>query len=122
LCANRPVRASRLGMNLGKIISSIACFYLRIPCRLTYDLLGFVTGMDASNAKRNQDTGISILMSMLSDNGYAPIRTFENVAEFENFFREYDTLIIDGSEQPIQRPSEEDSQKDNYSGKKKGIR
>lgn len=88
---------------------------------LTYDLLGFVTGMDASNAKRNQDTGISILMSMLSNSGYAPMRTFESVAEFENFFREYDTIIIDGQEQPIQRPSEEDSQKDNYSGKKKDI-
>lgn len=86
---------------------------------LTYDLLGFVTGMDASNAKRNQDLGVSILISMLSDNGYAPARTFESVAEFEDFFREYDTLIIDGAEQPIQRPSEEDSQKDNYSGKKK---
>lgn len=86
---------------------------------LTYDLLGFVTGMDASNAKRNQDTGISILMSMLSDNGYAPMRTFESVVEFEAFFREYDTIIVDGQEQPIQRPSEEDSQKDNYSGKKK---
>ncbi len=86
---------------------------------MTYDLLGFVTGMDASNAKRNQDTGISILMSMLSDNGYSPMRTFESVAEYENFFREYDTIIIDGEEQPIQRPSEEDSQKDNYSGKKK---
>lgn len=45
--------------------------------------------------------------------------TFESVPEFEDFFRKYDTLIIDGTEHPIQRPSEEDSQKDNYSGKKK---
>lgn len=86
---------------------------------LTYDLLGFVTGMDASNAKRNQDLGISILKSMLYAEGYAPARSFDSVAEFERHFREYDTLIIDGEEQPIQRPSEEDSQKDNYSGKKK---
>ncbi|WP_373511368.1 hypothetical protein [Persicitalea sp.] len=64
---------------------------------------------------------MSVLISMLSKNGYAPKRSFESVAEFEDFFREYDTLIIDGSEQPIQRPSEEDSQKDNYSGKKKGT-
>ena len=86
---------------------------------LTYDLLGFVTGMDASNAKRNQDLGISILQSMLLSQGYAPIRSFDSVAEFEGYFRKYDTLIIDGTEQRIQRPSNEDSQKDNYSGKKK---
>ena len=28
---------------------------------LTYDLLGLVSGMDASNAKRNQDAGLAIL-------------------------------------------------------------
>ena len=88
---------------------------------LTYDLLGFVTGMDASNAKRNQDLGVNILQSMLSALGYAPVRSFNSVAEFEEYFRKYDTLIIDGTEQRIQRPSKEVSQKDNYSGKKKGI-
>ena len=89
-----------------------------LKANLTFDLLGLV-GLDGSNAKRNQDVGISILKSMLCDNGYAPIRSFETVAEFEKFFHQYDTLIIDAEEQPIQRPSEEDSQKDNYSGKKK---
>lgn len=88
---------------------------------LTYDLLGFVTGMDASNAKRNQDLGISILKSMLLTKGYAPARSFDNVAEFEEYFRKYDTLIIDGTEQRIQRPCDEDSQKGNYSGKKKAT-
>ena len=86
---------------------------------LTYDLLGLVAGMDGSNAKRNQDLGIMILKSALSSFGFAPVRSFETVAEFEEYFHEYDTIIIDGEEQPIQRPSEEDSQKDNYSGKKK---
>ena len=88
---------------------------------LTYDLLGFVTGMDASNAKRNQDLGVSVLQSMLLSQGHAPVRSFDSVAEFEEYFRKYDTLIIDGTEQRIQRPSDEDSQKDNYSGKKKDI-
>ena len=78
--------------------------------------------MDTSNAKRQQDKGITILKSMLIDKGYAPARSFGSVEEFEEYFRQYDTLIIDGEEQPIQRPSNEDSQKENYSGKKKGIR
>lgn len=88
---------------------------------LTYDLLGLVTGMDRSNAKRNQDMGISILKSMLYEYDYAPARSFESVEEFQKYFQEYDTLIIDAEEQPIQRPSNEDSQKENYSGKKKDI-
>lgn len=88
---------------------------------LTYDLLGLVVGMDGSNAKRNQDLGITILKTALCDSGHAPVRSFESAAEFEEYFHEYDTLIIDGEEQPIQRPSQEDSQKDNYSGKKKGT-
>lgn len=89
---------------------------------LTYDLLGLVTGMDGATAKRNQDTGITILKSMLSDQKYAPARSFETVAEFETYFRQYDTLIIDATEQPIQRPGDEYEQKSNYSGKKKDIR
>ena len=86
---------------------------------MTHDLLGLMVGMDGSSAFRNKDLGISILKSMLCQRGFSPARAFESVEEFEEYFREYDTLIIDGEEQSIQRPSEEDSQKENYSGKKK---
>ena len=86
---------------------------------LTYDLLGLVAGMDGATAKRNQDIGITILKSMLSDHHFAPSRSFDTVTEFENYFRKYDTLIIDATEQPIQRPGDEYEQKNNYSGKKK---
>ena len=89
---------------------------------LTYDLLGLVVGMDGGTAKRNQQRGVTILQSMLFDNNYAPVRTFTSLAEFEHYFREHDTLLIDATEQPIQRPGDLDDQKLNYSGKKKGIR
>lgn len=88
---------------------------------MTSDLLGLMVGMDGSSAFRNKDLGLSILKSMLCARGFSPARTFESVEEFEQYFQEYDTLIIDGEEQPIQRPLDEDSQKDNYSGKKKDI-
>jgi|AntAceMinimDraft_11_1070367.scaffolds.fasta_scaffold171484_1 chromosomal replication initiation ATPase DnaA len=52
---------------------------------------------------------------MLYTKNYAPARSFDSVAEFEEYFRKYDMLIIDGTEQRIERPSDEDSQKDNYS-------
>lgn len=88
---------------------------------LTYDLLGLVTGMDGATAKRNQDSGITILKSMLSEHNFAPARSFDTVVEFEHYFRHYDTLIIDATEQPIQRPLDEHEQKNNFSGKKKDI-
>ena len=34
---------------------------------LTFDLLGFVTGMDAANAHRNQQKGVGVLTQTLSD-------------------------------------------------------
>jgi hypothetical protein len=78
---------------------------------LTYDLLGLVIGLDGSNAKRNQDTGISVLKSMLCEQGYAPARSFDTVDEFNTYFHKYDTLIIDATEQPIQRPADQVQQK-----------
>lgn len=87
---------------------------------LTYDLLGLVTGMDGSNAKRHQEIGLEVLKKTLSDNGYAPRREFKTVDEFKEYFKNTNTLIFDGTEQRIQRPEEE--QKENYSGKKNVIR
>lgn len=86
---------------------------------LTYDNLGFVTGMDGSNAKRNQDLGLSVLKAALREAGVAPKRDFQSVEEFQAHFAEIDTLILDGTEQRIERPQESVSQKENYSGKKK---
>ena len=88
---------------------------------LTYDLLGLVTGMDASNAKRNQQIGISLLKEALSSGGYAPKREFKDVEEFKEFFKDSDSIIIDGTEQRMQRPKDTEKQKDSYSGKKKRI-
>ena len=57
-------------------------------------------------------------MDPLFDNNYAPVRSFANLTEFEEHFRHRDTLIIDATEQPVQRPGDQDEQKLNYSGKK----
>lgn len=86
---------------------------------LTYDLLGVVSGMDASNAKRNQDTGLAILGRTLSALSCMPKRNFMNSKDFEDYFAATEHLIIDATEQAIQRPSDKEQQKDCYSGKKK---
>jgi len=51
---------------------------------LTYDVLGLVCGMEASNAKRNQKTGLEVLQSTVKELGYAPNRKFMNINGFWN--------------------------------------
>ena len=86
---------------------------------LTYDLLGVVTGMDGSTAKRLQELGLSILQYTLTKAGYAPKRRFHSVEEFKTYFDKHRTLIIDATEQRTQRPADADYQKQMFSGKKK---
>lgn len=88
---------------------------------LTYDLLGVVCGMDGSNAKRNQELGLTVLQETLVTAGCAPKREFENAAEFAEYLKKEKTLLLDGTEQRIQRPEEPEEQKACYSGKKKDI-
>lgn len=86
---------------------------------LTYDLLGLVSGMEGSNAKRNQQIGIELLTKTLASLDCLPKRNFMNIEEFEAYFKDNKTLIIDATEQAIQRPKNKEIQKDTYSGKKK---
>jgi hypothetical protein len=89
---------------------------------LTYDLLGLVCGMDASNAKRNQELGLKVLEHSLRDANCLPKREFKDVAEFIAYLEKEDTLIFDGTEQRMQRPCEQEAQADHYSGKKSVTR
>jgi hypothetical protein len=85
---------------------------------LTYDALGFVSGMDAANAKRNQVLGLQVLEACLRTADYLPKRSFANAAEFAEYLQHEETLIFDGIEQQIQRPGDNETQKAHYSGKK----
>ncbi len=90
-----------------------------LKCGLTYDLLGLVSGMDNSNAKRYQERGISVLQEALANSCHLPKREFKNVAEFNAYFSQHEVLFVDGTEQRTQRPADKETQKDWYSGKKK---
>jgi hypothetical protein len=85
---------------------------------LTYDVLGVVSGMDAANAKRNQTLGLQVLEQALRTAHCLPQRTFANAAEFAEYFQHEETLIFDGVEQRIQRPKDNEAQKEHSSGKK----
>jgi len=85
---------------------------------LTYDALGFVYGMDASNAKRNPQLGLEILERALSAAQCLPRREFKDAAEVAACLQNETTVIIDGLEQRRQRPNDDAVQRDFYSGKK----
>lgn len=85
---------------------------------LTYDLLGFVSGMDASNAKRNQQLGLAVLQQALTAAQCLPRRKFKDAQDFKEYLQNEPTIIFDGLEQRIQRPDDDEAQRDFYSGKK----
>src|SRR5205085_8416967 len=89
---------------------------------LTYDVLGFVSGMDGSNAKRNQTLGLTVLEHALEAAQCLPRRKFKDAAEFAESLLPEKTLIFDGLEQRMQRPSDDEAQRDPYSGKKSATR
>ena len=85
---------------------------------LTYDVLGFVSGMDASNAKRNQKLGSDVLEHALAAAQCLPRREFKDAAAFAEYLQNETTVIFDGLEQRMQRPGDDETQRDFYSGKK----
>ena len=85
---------------------------------LTYDVPGFVSGMDGSNARRNQTLGLTVLEQALQAAQCLPRRKFKDAAEFAEYLKQEKTLIFDGLEQRMQRPSDDEAQRDHYSGKK----
>lgn len=48
-----------------------------------------------------------------------PVREFDSPGHFDEVFAEADELLIDGTEQPIQRAKSDAKQREAYSGKKK---
>lgn len=85
---------------------------------LTFDLLGLTTGMDGSTAKRNQDIGLALMKTALSQSGHLPRTYFDNAESFKAYFKDKGPVLIDATEQRTQRPVDADYQKGMYSGKK----
>jgi len=122
----KPVAERQAGIEVTPCLSSeeellfFTLFSLKVG--LTYDVLGFVSGMDGSNAKRNQTLGLTVLEHALEKAQCLPRRKFKDAAQFAEYFKQEETLIFDGLEQRVQRPDEDQAQRDCYSGKKSAIR
>jgi len=92
-------------------------FYYK--CYPTFDVLGLLFDLDRSNACRNVQNLTSIVENMLGKEMVLPERKISTVEELLELFPDVKDLFIDGTERPIQRPTDRAKQKENYSGKKK---
>lgn len=86
---------------------------------LTYDALGVMCGMSASNVVRNQKIGLAVLTTALESLSAMPKRKLLTIEDFNAVFDKRQDLFIDATEQRIQRPQDKEFQKETYSGKKK---
>lgn len=93
-----------------------------IKSGLTYDLLALSFDLAPSNAFQMQALSLQVLQSALAVGGYMPIREYASEEEFKKHWQKEADIIVDATEQPRQRPDNQDQQKKAYSGKKKDIR
>jgi hypothetical protein len=85
------------------------------------EVLGFLFGLDQSQANRWIKTLSQILKETLKRGGYLPARTASEL-EAQLPKSAHGDVIIDSAERPVHRPQEKEEQKEKYSGKKKRIR
>jgi hypothetical protein len=94
-------------------------YYLKVYP--TFDVLGTQFGMNRSKACENVHALLPILRKALDNLGVLPLREFKTVEEFRTACNWIDDLLIDATERPHTRPSDNEKQKDLYSGKKKAY-
>lgn len=92
-------------------------FYLKVYP--TYDLAGFIFGVDRSRPCRWIAEYLPILEEVLKRRYVLPKRKISTIEEFLESFPDTKDLFIDGTERRVQRPKSSKNQKRRYSGKKK---
>jgi DDE superfamily endonuclease len=87
----------------------------------TYELLGWLFGLEKSNAWQNTQDGLAALESLADFRFERPAAQRKALASKEAVMAAFPQvkLIIDSKEQPFHRPQGWDNQKPFYSGKKK---
>lgn len=89
---------------------------------LSFDLLALSFGISSSTAYQYQSLVIRVLESTLLKAGHLPTRAFNSEDEFKAYLKKETSILIDVTEQRIQRSDNQEDQKSDYSGKKKPIR
>ena len=96
----------------------MAMIWLRIYP--TYDVLGFLFDLNKSNIGRNLAGVLAVLRDVLGDEIQWPDKS-QRQRKMDEFMQDFPAVvaIVDATEQPIQRPTDDETQKKHYSGKKK---
>lgn len=95
-------------------------YYLKVYP--TFDVFGAQFGMARSKACENLHALYPILCTALVNLGVFPHRKFETVEDFRAACQNIETLLIDATERPYRRPTDDEEQEDKYSGKKRITR
>lgn len=103
------------------LTSRAKLFYILLYCKCypTFDLMSVLFGFDRSCAWDWVHGLLPILEQALGYKQALPARKLRSLEEFCKRFPEVKTVILDGSERPVQRPQDPDKQKEHYSGKKR---
>ncbi len=91
-------------------------FYLK--CYPTVDMLAFFFQCDRGSACRSVHRLIKVLEKALGKKQVLPKRKISSVEEFFKIFPEAKEVLVDGTERAIRRPKDNETQRNNYSGKK----
>lgn len=92
-------------------------FYLKVYP--TFDLAGFIYGVDRAQTNRWFHSLLPVLEKTLDRNFTLPKRKVSSMEEFIKLFPEVKDVFIDATEREINRPKSSKKQKRHYSGKKK---
>ncbi len=95
-------------------------FWLRLY--LTTEAVGYFFGLDKANVSRNGRRILQVLRQVSeSEFGWPDPPQRGHGRSIEQAFRDYPDLfaIVDATEQPVQRPPADETQRKHYSGKKK---
>ncbi|MCA2947580.1 transposase family protein, partial [Microcystis sp. M109S1] len=96
-------------------------FYILLYCKCypTFDLMSVLFNFDRSCAHQWVHRLLPILEVSLGDKKALPVRQLTSRKEFVEKFPFVKKVILDGTERPVQRPPDNEKQKEYYSGKKK---
>jgi hypothetical protein len=105
--------------NLGNSAEKLFFILFYFKCYPTFDVLGLFFNLNRSNACRNVHKLTLILEKVLGKKMVLPKRKIKSLEELFELFPGVKDIFIDGTESPIQRSSDNEKQKESYSGKKK---
>jgi hypothetical protein len=114
----RKMGAGQKGLLPGTL-DKLVFILMYLKCYPTYDVQGFLFGLDRTRACRWVKQLLPALEKALGRECMLPARRISSMEEFIQVFPGVRDLFIDGTERPIQRPKNAKRRSKTYSGKKK---